>query len=252
MSRSLTIQINSHDRVSGSATDFTVNLGKDHKISNVRAVAIKSLQMVNSFYNINQYNNIWYYDQGGAELSIVVPVGQYNITQLIAAIQQQFQLAGIVIGIIDNQITHKLSFSAVPDISYYKTRPDGSLNPIHRILGIRSGIPLNPIKDYDAQAVHDLSGVKSVNITSNVLAGGMGISSRDSGSKLALLDVCPINVPFGAVVHSDPVDLQLDSLTYDNVLNNNLTVVDIQLRDEDNNVLDSNDLNVVISLKIYH
>ena len=252
MSRSLTIQINSHDRVSGTETDFVVGLGKDHRVSNVRGCAIKSVQFVNSFYNINSHNNTWYYDVGGPELSIEIPVGQYNVSQLIAAIEAEFFLAGLVVNIVEDTMTHKFEIvmSANP-IRIYKTRPNGELNPIHRVVGFRDDLSSTPLLSYSCPALHDLTGVRTVNVTSETLAGGHGITSRNNGNKLALLDTIPISVAFGQAQSHDPSDLPLDSIDYDQVLSNNMSSIDITLRDQDNNVLDSNGLNFVLTLKLY-
>ena len=253
MSRSILVQLNSHDRVSGSETDFAVGLGKDHRISNVRGCAIKSIQFVNSFYNINQYNNTWFYDAGGPELFITIPVGQYNVTQLITAIEGEFLSDGLVVNVTEDTLTHKfeIQMSANP-LRIYKTRPNGELNPIHRVVGFRDDLTATPLLSYTCPALHDLTGVRTVNVTSETLAGGHGVTSRNTGNKLALLDTIPITVAFGQAQSHDPTDLQLDSIDYDQVLSNNMSTVDITLRDADNNVLNSNGLNFVLTLKLYY
>ena len=250
--KSILAQINSHDRVSGDPTNFNVNLGKDQSISNVRGVTVKSLQCVNSFYNINESNNKWYYDKGAGEFAVTVPVGQYTTTSLTANLAGLFLAQGVTLTSTDNQYTHKLSFTFSPPISVYKIRPDGSSNPIHRVVGFRSGVIQSPVASYSCEATHDLTGIKSINVLSNVLAGGRAVSSRDGGRKLALLDVIPIESPYGGIIHHSSTDFQADTTFYDSVLNNNLTDVDIVLTDENNNILNSNGLDVVITLKIYY
>ena len=256
MSREKVIQINSHDRVNlaSSQAKFSVSLGKDEHVNSVRAIGIKDLQCVNSFYNVETYNNTWYYDVGGGELSIVIPRGQYNITEFNAAVVTQFLAAGITATVVDTPLTHKLAFTFAASISIFRNRSNGELNPIHRLVGIRSGVGgvAVPVASYTGEAVHDLSGVKSIYILSNVLAGGYCFTSRNSGSKMALLDTLPVKVAFGGVIHHEDANFEVDSITYDNTLQNNLSTIDIELRDSENNLLDTNGLAVVILVKVFY
>ena len=250
------IQINSHDRADLNSTQsrFTVNLGKDEYVNSVTGVAVKDLQCVNSFYNIDHYNNTWYYDVGGGELSIVIPRGQYNFTAFSVALVAEFLAAGITATVVADSITNLLSFTFSAAISIFRQRSNGELNPIHRVVGIRSGIGgvATPVAVYTAEAVLDLSGVKSVYILSSVLSGGYCTSSRDGGRKMALLDTLPVRVPYGGIIHHDATNFETDSVSYDGVLSNNLSSIDIELRDSENNLLSTNGLDIVIILKIFY
>lgn len=250
------IQINSHDRVNPASTQarFSVSLGSDEHVNSVRAIAIKDLQCVNSFYNVETYNNTWYYDVGAGELSIVIPRGQYTITEYIAATIAQFLAAGITATAVDTPLTHKLAFTFSPSISIFRNRSNGELNPIHRVVGIRSGVGgvATPVAAYTAEAMHDLSGVKSIYILSNILAGGYAITSRNAGSKMALLDTLPVRTAFGGIIHHEDINFEVDSITFDGVLQNNLSSIDIELRDSENNLLDTNGLDVVLLLKVFY
>ena len=153
---------------------------------------------------------------------------------------------------VDDPLTHVLEFTFSPPIFVYKDRDAGSvpaLNPIHRVIGLRDNSITAQIGE-KMDASHDLSGVKSIYVMSSVLAGGSCVSSRDGGRKLALLDVIPVTVAYGGVIHNDEIHGLADSHEYDNVLSNNLSSVDIQIRDSENNLLDTNGLDIVIVLKI--
>ena len=246
------IQINSHDRLSGTPSDFTVNLGVDHSISEVRGVLVKSIQLVNSFYNIDTYNNRWYYKQGAVENFIDIPRGQYNVIALLDAIVAEFLTNGITATAVDDPLTHVMEFTFSPAIFVYKNRDPGltpAKNPIHRVIGLRTD-SVGPLLGKKMDASHDLSGVKTVYVMSNTLAGGSCVSSRDGGRKLALLDTVPVIVAYGGVIHTFDTHGLADSHAYDRILSNNLSSVDIQLRDSENNLLNTNGLDVAIVLKI--
>jgi len=251
------LQINSHDRVNKSSTQasFSVSLGKDEHINSVRGICVKDVQMINSFYNINKNNNTFYYDRGVEfpEQVIVLEPGQYNITSFIDAMVAAFLANGIPMLLVDNPLTHKLEFSSFPAISYYKTLADGSLNPMHKVLGIRVGKGrLNIQETYTAEGLHDLSGLKSIYILSDTLSGGYCNCSRDGGSRMSLLDVIPVKQPFGGIIHRNPGSFEVDTRSYDNILSNNLSSISIELRDSENNLLDTNGTDIVIVLKIFY
>ena len=235
-------------------TKFTVNLGKDHKISSVKAIAIKSLQCQNTFYNITSYNNTWYYDTGGAELSVSIMPGQYNTNSFIASMTAAFLTAGVTVTISSDSITQKFDMTFLPPTSVFRKRSNGQLNPIHRVVGIRSGEGgvTAPVGTYTAEAIRDLSGLKSIYVLSNVMAGGNCITSRSGGSRMALLDVLPVRTPFGGIIHEESRNFETDLLSFDRVLQNNLGNVDIELRDSENNALDSNGSDIVMVLKVWY
>jgi hypothetical protein len=220
----------------------------------VKAIAIKSLQCQNTFYNITIWNNTWYYDLGGAELSVSITPGQYNTSSFIAALTSAFLAAGVTATITTDSITQLFEMTFLPPISIFRKRSNGELNPIHRVVGIRSGEGgvTTPVGLYTAEAIRDLSGLKSIYILSNVCAGGNAITSRNGGSRMALLDVLPVRVPFGGTIHEEARNFETDLLSYDRVLQNNLSTIDIELRDSENNPLDSNGSDIVVVLKVWY
>jgi hypothetical protein len=254
--REILLQINGHDRtnLNDSHAKFNVSLGKDHKINNVKAIAIKSLQCVNTFYNITSYKNTWYYDVGAGELSVSITPGQYNTSSFIAAISAAFAAAGIVSTFNTDPITQLFEMTFLPPISIFRERVNGLLNPIHRVVGIRSGVGgvAVPVGLYTAEAIRDFSGLKSIYILSNVAAGGNCITSRDNGSRMALLDTLPVSVPFGGIIHHSERNFETGRLSYDQVLQNNLSTVDIELRNSENELLDTNGSDIVLILKVWY
>lgn len=243
------IQINSKDRISPNTTtasDFSVNLGADHRITSVKAVSVKEVQFVNSFYNINQSNNKLYYTQGGIEDFIEVSPGQYNLEQITTALISSFGGKSITFSLTQNDLTTKLSFTTDVAVGFNKALLNGSKNPMSRALGISNTVTIEN-SSYTCDSLPDLSGVKSVYVISKQLSSASFISSGRLGS---VLDVVPVNVEFGSVVlHSG--EGNTDNHVYSTELHNNLSVIDIELRDEDNNLLDTNGHEIVIILKIY-
>jgi hypothetical protein len=250
--RSKLMQINSRDRTSGTNSAFTCSFGRD-SINTVYAVALKEVQLTNSFYNIDEYNNTFYFDRGSVELSIVVPVGQYSITTFLAALTTQFAaLAGpIVMTPTVTALTSKLNFATDLSVQYYEYRANGLRNPMASVLGL-VGDNGSEVTSFDATGLYDLSGVKSIYVISPQLSGGAGLSSRGSGSHVSLVDVIPITVPYKSIQNHQSGDLGSDNHTYDDVFTNNLSDIYIELRDANNNLLDTNGHEVVLILKAFY
>ena len=244
------VQINSKDRVSPdttTASDFRVNLGNDGRISSVKAISVKEIQFVNSFTNINVNNNKLYYTTGGVEDFVEVSPGQYTFDELSPVLIAAFGAKSITFTTGIGDTTKRLTFTSTPAISYNKYKLDGSKNPMARVLGIASA----DVVEYNAlvaTSLPDLSGIKSVYVCSPQLSGGQFISSNTLGS---VLDVVPVTVPFGSFVSHSGEAGGSDSHVYANELQNNLSTIDIQLRDEDNQLLDCNGTEFVCILKIY-
>ena len=252
------VQINSKDRINPrntTSSQFTITLGNDEKINSVRGVAIQSTEFVNAFYNLDYYNNKFYFHTGGGEQIITIPIGQYNITTLIAELIAKLGALGVPITatIVKNALTHKLTWNTNVALRFYQYRPGtDELNPISEILGIIGDTDV-PVLSYNSDGIPDLCGVKSVYVISKELSGGSCISSRDGGQKLSLLDSIAVNAGFLEVNYSNGSDHgDEDSHAYDDVLQNNLSTISIELRDSNNNLLNNNGHDFVCILKIFY
>lgn len=92
----LLFEINSADRTvgenSGTANNFTVALPGKYSLSKYRIV---NAQIKHTWYNINSSNNkIDFTEDGGAEINITIPPGNYSTTSLATAIRTAMDAAG--------------------------------------------------------------------------------------------------------------------------------------------------------------
>ena len=249
------VQISSKDRInadSTTASNFTIQLGYDGHMSSIKAIAVKEIQLTNSFYNININNNVFYFLRGAVETSITVAVGQYTLAQLQTALVAEFAALGapIVFSSTLGTNTQKLTFTTDLAISWSKYRPASTtVNPMAKVLGINSMSDVESTS-HVAGSIVDLAGVKSIYVISNQLAGGAGVSSKNGGQKISLLDVVPMDVAFGAVKTHES-EGETDIHIYNDNLRNNLSLINIEVRDEDLNLLDMNGSEIVIVVKVF-
>ncbi len=83
--KNMLFTINSADRIisANSSTNFTVNLPVT---ANVSKAELMEVQLPNTYYNVNSYNNVLSWNDGSLK-TITVPPGAYNINQLVTEIQ---------------------------------------------------------------------------------------------------------------------------------------------------------------------
>ena len=250
LQRQKLIQINSDDRTSGSSSaQFSVNLGNDSKVNSVRAMAVKEIHFVNSFYNIEYYNNTFYYDTGAGEQSFVLPRGQYNLSTLISAITAKLATAMITATITLDALTQRLVWNVNVPMAFYQYRSNGEVNPLHDVLGI-FGESSGLVTNYTSTGIPDLCGVKSVYIISPELASGSCITSQTKTK--SVLAVVPVEAGFGEVVYSKNSDNESDVHVYDTALQNNLSSIRIEMQDEFGNLLVPNGHQIDMLLKIFY
>ena len=75
--------IQSKDRLSGTASDFVIQVPA---MNRVREVNLVSASVPNTIYNITAANNTIYWDAGSGPLSATIAPGAYSITALTAAL----------------------------------------------------------------------------------------------------------------------------------------------------------------------
>ena len=239
------LQINSKDKSNDQMNnnDFKVNYGNNEEIHNVNRIVLKSVDIPNVFYNVNEYNNIFKHPMGA---ETVIPVGQYSLDDLILVLKT---LDSRILDIVLNSVTKKLDFTFTTS-THFLGEKDGNL--IAPLLGITKtdvdnfGSPITP------QGFPNLAGISEVYIHSMACCDGNNLITAN-GINHGVLAVVPITVPFGAVEHHQSSHPELDH--YDKASlksGSSLREIDIQVKDSSGNLLDLGGLNINIVLKVFH
>lgn len=111
MSKVARVYISSNDRVSGTATDFTVHF-PPQRIHNVFKIDVESVILPSTIYNItSSNNNITMTNNATTQFSVQIPVGSYNVNTLASTIVTLFDDAGFgdPLVITYNAITFKFT-----------------------------------------------------------------------------------------------------------------------------------------------
>ena len=266
------IAINSKDRGTGTSSDFSVLI---QTINNVKSVSVHSVELVNSFYNINKYNNtfqialvlisdgyeipkpdsfIW--DSvvsrfGTVVLNCVIPVGNYTASSLSSVLQ-----ASLIQQSIENNIipagfgpstftvsydsnTYKYTITLSTSVTYSAVVNPKS--PLGYVLGFRSlKFSTAPISD----TLIDMRGAHVVYIHSNIIP----VNTHTTDYKQHhILTKIQLDKPLGDTIFYSSRYENSDKWT-----GTDISLINISLRDHNGNVLDNNNMDWTLSLVVEH
>ena len=170
-----------------SSSDFTISIGQSLSI---KQMVIKNIIVPNSTYNITQYNNVGFLEQGVGTYVILIPIGQYNLADFIIALQAQLTTIDIASTVVQNPVTLKLDFT----FSLPSRFTCDSNSPLSQVIGVKnSGQPFYPavaVTSFPASGLTNLSGVRAIYICSRILAQGVN-SVLHNGTNLPLVLMLP-------------------------------------------------------------
>lgn len=238
MSHSSFVVINSKYRTtdSRSTSDFTFSLGET---LNVKTVAIKSISIPNTSVNIRANKMSIIYD--GNPYTIQVPVGQYNINELLTAISQNFTLqTGDVGSFAIDPFTKKVVI----------TTPLNLQINTELELAIKIGFKMQtaPQLINTASSLPSLSGTMSYYILCPELVQGYNAITR-FGERIGILCDIQNNSPYGEYIHYEANEFRLNQKYF--IRTQNIQWLTIKIVDSDFNIVDLQGADVEIVLKIY-
>lgn len=193
-----------------------------------------------SFYNINYTNNILYYSLNSAIYNITCSVGNYNFNTFSTELTNKFLLNGHSISISINKITGIITF----------TNSTGTLNffqelnsTLWGVLGFKIGSGNYPatLNIITPPYLLNLLGIKKIKIYSE----NLGIRSLDSKNLeiTSLIDTISVFEPsYNLLTHMN------SDGTYSRINKKFINQIDIQLKDENSQYINFNNIDWTITL----
>jgi hypothetical protein len=205
-------------------------------------VNIESAQIVTSFYLINYNTNILKYTVNGSATveTLTLTRGNYNITSLIKEIKAQFLSAGYAFTITFDIITGKLTFSSTVEFTFLSAVSGSTVNEIIGFDSVASYSSVGKVLLGEHPA--SLIGIKKLKFSSTNLR----TSSVSSGGGGNLIGVIAITAPPYAIINYQNASPTKGGI----LLNKNISSIDIQVRDENNNFINFNNTEWSITLSI--
>ena len=200
-------------------------------------IELINTQIPISWYVINENNNVLNYTINGVSKTITLPVGNYTGSDIIIELQTLFSGNGNTITIAPNVLQGKLIFTATTDFTFYKlgstalnalgfTEDSSSVSNV-----LNAPYPLN------------LLTVNSIHIDSTALSS-YSYSSRTNGLSEMIATISVDKSPFGIINYNSSHNLS--RLLRNKVINS----IDIQLKDQEENLVDFNNTEWSLTLAI--
>jgi hypothetical protein len=224
------LKINSRDSNSTQVTNpikvSFLNLG--NRIIN--SIDVKSVSIPNVFYNVSTFNNLLQinFNTGAYILNIVLPPGQYSMSQFINALNQF---------IIDDG-TYILTFAFDPLTNkIYTLSPTAytfNISSMFSVLGLDQSVNFIGVVNVDSYFPNfpDLSGPRNIYIKSNI--GNMNLLQKQGHS--AVIAIVPVIVGFSNIIHYSNFEENINVLR-SNIYSQNLSNVELELTDVLGNIL---------------
>jgi hypothetical protein len=210
--RSRQMRISSKERIveeSDSSSSFVVNFNNCSDMQLVKKIVIKQVSIPNVGYNINESNNTFTFNILTLPTIITLTQGQYDITQLIAAITADAAALAVGLAITVNATTGKLEFTSTTAIEYL-TKTQGNLMADN--LGIKTGSG-GDVLSYDADGFPDLRGDQELYIGSSTLGDGNNLC--DPRLQIAsIAAIVPVTVPYNFTEHYTTEHESIDDIHY--------------------------------------
>jgi hypothetical protein len=252
MSISTLAIVNSLNRLpeSNSPTNFLYSIGSSVEISEL---AIKSICIPNTSYNINDTNNQLTFIQNGNPRTIIIAVGQYNTNSLITAITALIKATDAGFSITQDPLTLKLTYNFTSPTQIY-------ISPRHTLpiyfgfnLYLNQNVITYPTIATNvivAPTLPNLTGIKNYYVASRTLAMGSNCLLYNGVKNLAIIATVPNSAPFGSVNYYTPPDILLDTKQYSS--KQNIQTFDIVILDSNFDIVDLNGADVEFVFKLYY
>jgi hypothetical protein len=237
------IRISSTAATGLSSTNFTVQLNS--LLKNVKRVSLKTVSFLNNFYNVYANNNTYTFSVNSTPYTGQIPPGWYTSDTLIAAlvaVVNTYTASGFTLS--QDPISAKVS-AGIGGTDTISITPGGPFQLLGFTQAITIAASTSPVI---AAALPSLQGLTTAFLRSTILAGGF--SYDENGEIGTIFTPIPIKAPFGAL---NIMECRVDSLceiTFKSP--KDLTNIDFQLTDNDNNILDLQGANLRIDLRIYY
>jgi hypothetical protein len=242
MANTANVFIASRNRVSGTASNFSVNL--QPLITRVSGWALRQVAIDFSWFVINENNNTFNYEESAVALSVDLAIGSPTVTAFCTDLETKLNAAttnGSTYNCTLDANTQKLTITATGASAGTFRYLSGINSSLDYILGFRdadSGRAQTTVADavQAANSVVHLSGPNVVYLSSSFLnLNSIGNTQFDgdptSNEKIMrrsnVFAQVPVTVNFGSTVIYTPPELVYYSYGLDNFTN-----IDIQLLDE--------------------
>jgi hypothetical protein len=225
------LYIDSSYRNTGVAENFTINLA--NQVQRVIYVELVSAEVPYTFYVVNNMNNTLVWSVGATPHKCTVAPGNYDTTDLLAALQAAMNAQSTGFTLTYNQDTYKMTFANAAAFTIDLTNASGT-STINPVIGLTAQTTLGT--STTMLGVVNIGGPKYLLIKSVAL-------TQPKITK-PFLNTMQADVLYKVSVAGSPGDVLIEKNVYTNFLKygvrQTLKTLDFQLIDDQGNQLDLN------------
>ena len=250
------VRISNLDRISGTPSEFTINLSNEYALRECTHFWVQYVTMPHVFNNITNSNNVLDF-QASTNVppltingSVIIPVGQYNITQLLNEINTQINaqlvaMVGASVTFTLNVITSKIEVSFI-GITIFSLFSGGS--SMSQSIGLTDNIVTSSSPAL-FQNIPSLSGpnmiylhCKEVNLANTILSINTPVSSFAS---------IPVTVPYLGTIVYDAKGSNIDLIMFKGF--RDMSNITVKIRSQSGEILQLGDNHeIIIVFKIFY
>ena len=270
------VYIDSSYKVSGTSSDFTIDLPETVQLEDNMLCQIHEVSIPHSWYSINSTNNNLYFRHqiicpgviaGITYRKITIPEGNYNAVDLAQTIEIALNL---LVDTVDrpntyslhyNNSTNKITFSSNSATAIFVVLTDGeiapvagvfsdpvdvnNLNSINRVIGNTTPATdaYTNVVPYTTNFI-DLTPVKNIYIHCNEISNYNQLTVAGNSS---IVKKVPVNVPYLGIIN----DNELSAEDYIDVSGKILRRLNWRLTDHLNQVIDLNNVNISFTITFF-
>jgi len=191
------LYIDSADRTTGSANNFTYQLGV---LSKFDKIALLAASIPNTLYNVTAVNNTIYWNDGSARTA-TVPAGYYNATELAIAMNTAMDLVGTAgpFTVTFSPITGKMTIGGT---NAFTLTTGNATNAIWPATGFSTGATGTYSTGFVGNQLVDLNSVPALFV--NIGEAGNPVVTTHNGRRFTF--VVPVNNELGGAITYAPED----------------------------------------------
>ena len=254
------VRISNFDRISGTPTDFTVDLSNDIDLNLCKDVWVDKVTMAHKFNNITDNNNeLYLFAQRAVPAAAVlvfvtVPAGQYTVNQLMTVLQNLINPilvstfgAGSSITFTLNPITSKIEYTVTNFDTIQFLNNQFNVSTIAESLGFT--MDLTPLATGSLPYIPSLGGPQMIFLHSQQI--NMASTTLSINRPVSTFCSIPVTVPYLDTIVYQSIGSVIDYINLRGI--RNITNLNIKLRTSDGTILTLGDNDeMLIVLKVFY
>jgi hypothetical protein len=246
------VNVDSSQRLSGTSTNFTINLNLPNYVQEFDRVAVNQISIPRSWYDVESGYNTFVLKEGTSSQTITIPAGMYNVNTLATTIATQLNSASVLNG---NSYTYTVAYpnsSLTVNNNLYTYTCSSSAKAIQFIfttnLYQQMGFAQNTTNTFGGGSPNTLTSVNSISISyiNRLFLYSNCCNTAQNGYLQEILIAGQF--PSTSFIYYEAQNFDINSKEFTNPQNN---AFDFALYDRYGNIVNLHGLEIVFSLIFY-